>query len=77
MLFLLPAWLVPLTVIVAIVVARVPDVVRGRTPAIRLLLTPGNAWFTVGPAAVLAAAGSPDPQDTAWPSSSPCSSRRS
>jgi HD-GYP domain-containing protein (c-di-GMP phosphodiesterase class II) len=64
-LFLLPAWLVPLAVITAIVVARMPDVVRGRTPAVRLLLTPGNAWFTVGPAAVLAAAGSPEPQDAA------------
>jgi HD-GYP domain-containing protein (c-di-GMP phosphodiesterase class II) len=63
-LFLLPAWLVPLTVITAIVIARVPDVVRGDTPATRLLLAPGNAWFTVGPAAVLAAAGSPDPLHT-------------
>jgi HD-GYP domain-containing protein (c-di-GMP phosphodiesterase class II) len=63
-LFLLPAWLVPLTVISAIVIARIPDVMRGDTPLARLLLTPGNAWFTVGPAAVLAAAGSPDPMDT-------------
>ena len=63
--FLLPAWLVPLTLISAIVLARVPEVLRGETRASRLLLTPGNAWFTVGPAAVLLAAGSPSPQDAA------------
>jgi HD-GYP domain-containing protein (c-di-GMP phosphodiesterase class II) len=63
-LFLLPAWLVPLALITAIVIARIPDVIRGETPASRLLLAPGNAWFTVGPAAVLAAAGSPDPLHT-------------
>jgi HD-GYP domain-containing protein (c-di-GMP phosphodiesterase class II) len=64
-LFLLPGWLVPVTMMTAIVIGRIPDVVRGRTSAARLLLSPGNTWFTVGPAAVLAAAGSPDPQDTA------------
>jgi HD-GYP domain-containing protein (c-di-GMP phosphodiesterase class II) len=62
-LFLLPAWLVPLTMMTAIVIGRIPDVVRGHTSPARLLLSPGNTWFTVGPAAVLAAAGSPDPQD--------------
>jgi HD-GYP domain-containing protein (c-di-GMP phosphodiesterase class II) len=62
-LFLLPAWLVPVTMMTAIVLGRIPDVVRGRTSPARLLLAPGNAWFTVGPAAVLAAAGSPAPQD--------------
>ena len=62
-LFLLPAWLVPMAMMTGIVLARMPDVVRGRTAPGRLLLSPGNAWFTVGPAAVLVAAGSPDPQD--------------
>src|SRR4051812_17735567 len=61
-LFLLPGWLVPVTMMTAIVIGRIPDVVRGRTSAVRLLLSPGNTWFTVGPAAVLAAAGSPAPQ---------------
>ena len=58
-LFLLPPWLVPVTMAAAIVLARVPDVVRGDVVPGRLLLAPGNAWFTVGPAAVLALAGSP------------------
>jgi len=61
MLFLLPAWLVPTTMAAGIVLSRVPEVLRGHVAATRLLLAPGNAWFTVGPAAVLAAAGSPGP----------------
>jgi HD-GYP domain-containing protein (c-di-GMP phosphodiesterase class II) len=64
-LFMLPAWLVPLALITAIIVARAPEVIRGETPASRLLLTPGNAWFTIGPAAVLVAAGSPSPEEAA------------
>jgi hypothetical protein len=62
-LFLLPAWLVPLTMAAGIVISRVPDVLRGQVAPARLLLAPGNAWFTVGPAAVLAAAGSPGPHE--------------
>jgi HD-GYP domain-containing protein (c-di-GMP phosphodiesterase class II) len=62
-LFLLPAWLVPVSMMTAVVLARVPDVVRGNTAPARLLLSPGNAWFTVGPAAVLLAAGHPSPAD--------------
>ena len=62
-LFLLPAWLVPISMMSAVVLARLPDVIRGRTAPARLLLSPGNAWFTVGPAAVLLAAGNPLPED--------------
>jgi HD domain len=62
-LFLLPAWLVPTTMAAAIVISRVPEVVRGEVSPARLLLAPSNAWFTVGPAAVLAAAGSPGPAE--------------
>ena len=58
-LFLLPPWLAPVAVAAAIAIARVPDVLQGRAVWSRLLLSPGNAWFAVGPAAVLAAAGSP------------------
>jgi HD-GYP domain-containing protein (c-di-GMP phosphodiesterase class II) len=66
-LFLLPAWLVPMAMMAGIVLARLPDVLGGRTAAARLLLSPGNAWFTVGPAAVLAAAGSPPPHEAGLP----------
>ena len=66
-LFVLPGWLVPATMAVAIILARVPEAVRGEIPASRLLVAPSNAWFTVGPAAVLTAAGSPTPQDAGVP----------
>jgi HD-GYP domain-containing protein (c-di-GMP phosphodiesterase class II) len=59
--FLLPPWLVPVSMAVGIVASRVPDVLRGRTAPGRLLVSPGNAWFTVGPAAVYALAGTPGP----------------
>ena len=62
-LFMLPPWLVPLTMAAAIMLSRLPEVVRGRVVPARLLLSPGNAWFTVGPAAVLALAGSPTAAD--------------
>jgi HD domain len=62
-LFLLPAWLVPVAVAAALALARVPDVIQGRAVWSRLLLSPGNAWFSVGPAAVLAAAGNPSAPD--------------
>ena len=62
-LFLLPPWLVPVTMAAGIIAARVPDVLRGKTAPARLLVAPGNAWFTVGPAAVLALAGTPGPSE--------------
>ena len=54
-----PALLAP---VVASVFAAVQlaDGVRGRLPLGRVALVPGNTWFAVGPAAVLAAAGSPE-----------------
>jgi HD-GYP domain-containing protein (c-di-GMP phosphodiesterase class II) len=58
-LFLLPPWLVPVSMAASIVAARMPDVLRGSVVPGRLLLAPGNAWFTVGPAAVLALGGVP------------------
>ena len=62
-LFLLPPWLVPVSMAASIVVARLPDVLAGRVVPARLLLVPANAWFTVGPAAVLAVAGVPAPAE--------------
>jgi HD-GYP domain-containing protein (c-di-GMP phosphodiesterase class II) len=62
-LFMLPPWLVPVAMGASIVIARLPDVVRGRVVPARLLLAPANAWFTVGPAAVLALAGTPSAEE--------------
>ncbi len=57
LLFTLPPALVAPAVVLALVVARLSAVAGGRWPASRLLLVPGDAWFAVGPAAILAAAG--------------------
>jgi putative nucleotidyltransferase with HDIG domain len=54
LLFALPPALVPLGVIAALLLAHAPAVLLGRMPASRLLLIPGDAWFAIGPAAVLA-----------------------
>jgi HD-GYP domain-containing protein (c-di-GMP phosphodiesterase class II) len=62
-LFLLPPWLVPVTMAASIVLTRAGDALRGEIAPGRLLLAPGNAWFTVGPAAVLAVAGVPSPAE--------------
>jgi len=61
--FLLPPWLVPVAMATGIVASRVPDVVRGSMSLERLLASPGNAWFTVGPAVVYALAGAPGPAE--------------
>ena len=57
LLFSLPVALVPIAVALALTIARLPDVIRGGVPPMRLLHTPANAWFAVGPCVVLAAAG--------------------
>jgi putative nucleotidyltransferase with HDIG domain len=66
MLFLLPAGTVPLFVAAAIVLGGLPDCVRGRAHPSRLLMGPGDAWHSVGPALVIALAGSPEPSLSEW-----------
>lgn len=56
-LFILPAGLVPLAMAAALVLSRVPEVVRGTMTAHRLFLVPANTWFAVAPAAVFGVAG--------------------
>ena len=55
MLFILAAPLVPLAVIVGLVLSKVPDVLAGRLHPDRLLVTPADAWFAIGPALVFTA----------------------
>jgi putative nucleotidyltransferase with HDIG domain len=57
LLFALPPGLLGPAVVVALILARVPAIVSGNWPASRLLLVPGDAWFAIGPAAVLAVTG--------------------
>lgn len=66
LLFAMPLALVPLAVAGGLVLGLLPDVVRGRRPVVRLLSCLANAWFAVGPAAVLIAAGSSPQHAGAW-----------
>jgi putative nucleotidyltransferase with HDIG domain len=61
-----PAQLAP-TVACVLAAAQLADVVRGRLPLSRLALVPGNTWFALGSAAVLAAAGGPQAADATVP----------
>jgi HD-GYP domain-containing protein (c-di-GMP phosphodiesterase class II) len=61
MLFLLPVGVVPLCVALGFVLCASVDVVRGRLHGERALLEVFSAWHALGPAAVLALAGEPDP----------------
>jgi len=58
-LFIVPPQTVPVLVAAALALAGLPGVLRRRVAPARLLLAPANAWFTVGPAVVLTAAGAP------------------
>jgi putative nucleotidyltransferase with HDIG domain len=54
LLFALPAALIAPAVVGALMLGRVPDVVRGALRPTRLLLAIPNAWFALGPAVTLA-----------------------
>jgi putative nucleotidyltransferase with HDIG domain len=56
LLFALPPSLAPLAVVAALMIAYLPDVLRGEMRAVRLLRFLGSAWFSMGPAVVLAVA---------------------
>jgi putative nucleotidyltransferase with HDIG domain len=56
LLFAMPTALVPIAVVVALAMGRLPDVLAGRTRPGRLLLTVGNSWFAIGPVGVFAVA---------------------
>jgi putative nucleotidyltransferase with HDIG domain len=54
MLLSLPPFLVPPLTVLALGLGMAPDVLAGRVPASRLFVVPGNSWFAIGPAGVLA-----------------------
>lgn len=54
MLFAVPSALAPLLVALALALATLPSIVVGRAPLSRVLTVPGNSWFAIGPALVLA-----------------------
>jgi putative nucleotidyltransferase with HDIG domain len=61
MLFAVPVQYVPLLTALALALGTVPDIARHRVAPARVLLCPGNAWFALGPAAVLAAGHAESP----------------
>lgn len=67
MLFMVPAGAAPVLVGAGILLGNLPDYLRGRAHASRALRVPGDAWHSVGPALVIALAGSPEPSLAEWP----------
>ena len=67
MLLLLPTPLVPLLVAAAMVASALFDAVRGGAAPGRSVLAVSDAWFALGPAVVLVAAGAQLPDWAQWP----------
>ncbi len=65
MLFALPVSLVPLLVALSLALGMAPAILRGSMPVSRVLNVPGNSWFALGPAVVLALAHDHSP-DGRW-----------
>jgi HD-GYP domain-containing protein (c-di-GMP phosphodiesterase class II) len=66
MLFLLPLGLVPLCVAGGMILGDLLDHVEGNIHLERILVRLGNAWYALGPVAVLAAAGDTAPAMDRW-----------
>jgi len=60
-LFAMPLRVVPIAAVVALSIARMPEVLRGNLRASRLVVTLGNASFSIGPVAVFTLAGAAPP----------------
>lgn len=60
--FVLPLRTLPVAVCAAMLLGRLPDVLRRKMPPDRLALTVASCWFSVGPALVLYAAGVHEPR---------------
>jgi putative nucleotidyltransferase with HDIG domain len=62
MLFAVPVALAPIATFLALAASALARVLAGKLPAGRLLLTLGNSWFAIGPAAVFVVART-EPRD--------------
>jgi HD-GYP domain-containing protein (c-di-GMP phosphodiesterase class II) len=60
--FVLPLRILPLAVCAALLLGRIPDVLRRKMPPDRLAITIASCWYSVGPALVLYLAGTTMPR---------------
>jgi HD-GYP domain-containing protein (c-di-GMP phosphodiesterase class II) len=67
MLFVLPTGIVPLAVAAGVIVGSLSEYVRGGLHLERVFMRLVNCWHALGPAAVLALAGEPEPSLSQWP----------
>jgi putative nucleotidyltransferase with HDIG domain len=67
MLLLLPTPMVPLLVALALLLASCAQAYRGHLDRERILLSVSDAWYALGPAVVLVAAGAQTPDWSDWP----------
>ena len=67
MLFVLPTPLVPLIASGGVLLARTPDLLRGRASLGRTLASFGDSWYALGPALVLVLAGDQRFAWSEWP----------
>ena len=67
MLFVLPPAVVPLAVVAARAMDRLPATLTGRLHPQRLLIVIGDSWFAIGPALVFALWGHGEPSLGDWP----------
>jgi putative nucleotidyltransferase with HDIG domain len=67
MLFLLPIGAVPLFVLAGNLLTKLPEYLAKESHPSRLLLPVGDAWHSIGPVLVLAAAGATSPELSDWP----------
>jgi signal transduction histidine kinase len=56
LLFAMPLALVPIAVVAALLLARIPDLLRGQLQASRMVHAVANSWYAFGPVAVFALA---------------------
>jgi putative nucleotidyltransferase with HDIG domain len=56
LMFSMPVALVPFALVACLTVARLPALIGGRQPAVRLIKELSNAWFVIGPVAVFTVA---------------------
>jgi putative nucleotidyltransferase with HDIG domain len=56
LLFAMPVAMVPPAVVLAMMLARLPELISGEHPPVRLIKEVGNSWFAIGPVAVFALA---------------------